>query len=646
MKKIISFLTIFSMLFFIFPAEGVEAASIVSGDLIKASQPAVYYYGSNGKRYVFPNEKTYKTWYQDFSTVKTITDEELAAITIGGNATYRPGVKMVKIQTDPKVYAVAAGGVLRWVKTEALAISLFGADWNVKIDDVPDAFFINYTVGAEINAASDYDAETQKNSAQTINSDKNLQCVTDSIICGLSIVNAAVSGITSSAAKISWQTNAPAKGELQYGMKPLGTVTPVKVSSAEFLSAQSVSLSNLAPETTYYYKITAETADGSKKESEELSFTTLAGWGSYNLTNSSFRQKNPSVFASADNFGAVWTDDSSGDIDEIKFGIIGKDGKLIVGPSVASYNIDASINSSIAWSGMDFGVVWEDYKITNRRIYFVRLDTYGGRPFVEKSISNTVIGHSKHPKIVWNGTDFGIFWWDSSAGADYNYTKGSLYYQKISQTGQIIGSNTRLQTSLSNEFKPATVWGNGEYATVWADDRNGQNDIYFLRNDESGNILGDIEQRLTETTGESINPEIYWDGLNYGVVWQEKVVDSSLGHYEIYYQRLSSVGDKIGNAIRLTTKTSGDSESPKIIKNGDKFGMVWADYRGSADRTSSDIYFAEINGSGEILTAEQNVSGASGLSIEPSIAVLNGSYNITYTDYRDGNYEIYSAVKQ
>jgi hypothetical protein len=109
---------------------------------------------------------------------------------------------------------------------------------------------------------------------------------------------------------------------------------------------------------------------------------------------------------------------------------------------------------------------------------------------------------------------------------------------------------------------------------------------------------------------------------------------------------LSSVGDKVGNAIRLTTKTSGDSESPKIVKNGDKFGIVWADYRGSADKTNSEIYFMEIDSDGKILIAEQNVSNSNGLSVEPSIAVLNGNYHIIYADNRDGNYEIYSAIKQ
>lgn len=154
------------------PFASVQAVS--SGDLIKASQPAVYYYGEDGKRYVFPNQKTYNTWYSDFSGVVTITDSELAAIPIGGNATYKPGVKMVKITTDPKVYAVDANGVLRPIKDEATATALYGATWNQQIDDVPDAFFTNYSVGAPINSGSDFNPASATSAATSINDDKNL----------------------------------------------------------------------------------------------------------------------------------------------------------------------------------------------------------------------------------------------------------------------------------------------------------------------------------------------------------------------------------------------------------------------------------------------------------------------------------------
>lgn len=137
------------------------APKCTSGALLKqkddrnqATQPdsTVYYCGSDGKRYVFPNPLTYLTWYPNFATI-TITDPSvLATIPIGGNVTYRPGSRMLKLVSDLKVYAVAKNGVLRWVEDESVAEKLYGPLWNTMIDDLPDVFFQDYTVGAPIAA--------------------------------------------------------------------------------------------------------------------------------------------------------------------------------------------------------------------------------------------------------------------------------------------------------------------------------------------------------------------------------------------------------------------------------------------------------------------------------------------------------------
>ncbi len=126
----------------------------VSGSLIRtSSSSAVYYCGANGKRYVFPNEKVYFSWYADFSSVTVISNETMATIQLGGNVTYKPGTRMIKIESDPKVYVVSKGGLLRWVPTEAIATRLYGTTWNKMIDDVSVSFFPNYRMGTEIQAA-------------------------------------------------------------------------------------------------------------------------------------------------------------------------------------------------------------------------------------------------------------------------------------------------------------------------------------------------------------------------------------------------------------------------------------------------------------------------------------------------------------
>ena len=130
------------------------SSACVSGTRVKiTSSKAVYYCGADGKRYVFPNDKTYYTWYPNFSGVTTIADEALASLQLGGNVTYRPGVKMVKITTDPKVYAVDLFGTLRWIASPEIAAAMYGSDWMKKIEDVSDAFFINYKLGDPITRA-------------------------------------------------------------------------------------------------------------------------------------------------------------------------------------------------------------------------------------------------------------------------------------------------------------------------------------------------------------------------------------------------------------------------------------------------------------------------------------------------------------
>ncbi len=155
----------------LFSGQPARAAST----LVKSpSFAAVYYVADDGKRYVFPNEKTYGSWFDNFSEVTEITDAELGAIAIGGNVTIRPGSALVKITTDPKTYAVSHGGVLHWVTNEDIAAALYGEDWNTDVVDVPDAFFINYSIGSPINSPADYSPAMELESSQSISSDKAL----------------------------------------------------------------------------------------------------------------------------------------------------------------------------------------------------------------------------------------------------------------------------------------------------------------------------------------------------------------------------------------------------------------------------------------------------------------------------------------
>jgi hypothetical protein len=125
----------------------------VAGSLPDDPCKAVYYIGIDGKRHAYPNSHVFFTWYQNFDAVQTITSEQMAAYPLGKNVIYRPGVRMVKFASLNTVYVVGRDGLLHWVKTEDVASALYGADWNTKVDDIPDTFFTDYGFGGEIVSA-------------------------------------------------------------------------------------------------------------------------------------------------------------------------------------------------------------------------------------------------------------------------------------------------------------------------------------------------------------------------------------------------------------------------------------------------------------------------------------------------------------
>ncbi len=170
-KKIfVSLVTVTLAVWTIAPA-GVQVAKALSaGDLVKGpNSDAVYYIGADAKKYVFPDAKTYFTWYKNFDAVKTVTVTELDAYNDGGAVTYRPGTKMVTTVDTNKVYAVEPGGVLRWVPDEATALALYGSNWNKRINDViPGYFSSTYTLGATLGSTFPSGSLIQKTGEATI----------------------------------------------------------------------------------------------------------------------------------------------------------------------------------------------------------------------------------------------------------------------------------------------------------------------------------------------------------------------------------------------------------------------------------------------------------------------------------------------
>ncbi len=91
------------------------------------------------------------------------------SIPLGGNVTYKPGVKLVKMQDSTKIFVVEKKHTLREVEDRDIIDKLYGGGWQFYLlDIIPDAFITNYVMGKPVKSVSDYDVSIQLNSYKTV----------------------------------------------------------------------------------------------------------------------------------------------------------------------------------------------------------------------------------------------------------------------------------------------------------------------------------------------------------------------------------------------------------------------------------------------------------------------------------------------
>jgi len=89
-----------------------------------------------------------------------------------------------------------------------------------------------------------------------------------------SIANITVTNITSNSATITWQTNEPSTSLVKYGTSP-GNYTLQKYDSSP-VTSHSITLTDLSPNTTYYFVVNSTDACGNTNQSSECTFSTTA----------------------------------------------------------------------------------------------------------------------------------------------------------------------------------------------------------------------------------------------------------------------------------------------------------------------------------------------------------------------------------
>ena len=344
------------------------------------------------------------------------------------------------------------------------------------------------------------------------------------------------------------------------------------------------------------------------------------------VTHSAGNSWYPSLAWTGSEYGVGWDDDVDSPDREIYFQRLTAVGALAGEPTRVTNAAGVSEYPSLVWAGSEFGIAWEDDRDGNFEIYFARLSAQGAVLGSEVRVSQAA-GDSWNPSLAWTGSEYGVSWEDPRDG---NY---EIYFARVSAAGAAIGSETRVTNAAGVSAYPSLVWTGSEYGAAFEDNRDGNFEIYLGRISAAGAPVG--ETRVTQAAGESESPSLVWAGSEFGASWQ----DFRDGNYEIYFARLSAAGALLGSELRLTSN-AGASQNPSLVWTGSEFGVIWND---AADNPDGEIYLLRLDGTGALIGGPVRVTNNAGFKIYPALAWSGSEYGVCWQDYRDGDYELYFA---
>jgi hypothetical protein len=180
--------------------------------------------------------------------------------------------------------------------------------------------------------------------------------------------------------------------------------------------------------------------------------------------------------------------------------------------------------ASVAVSGSIVHVVWMDFR-TGGQIYYTRSLDDGTTWETDRSLTPVL---SQFPSVAVSDSVVHVVYADFRYGSDVP----KIYYIRSLDEGTTWEAETELAEGFSSWYPSVAVSGSLVHV-VWPDNRHGDiSEIYYKRSLDHGTNWG-TDIRLTDNPSESREPSVAVSGSYVHVVWH----DDRDGNKEIYYKR-------------------------------------------------------------------------------------------------------------
>lgn len=349
-------------------------------------------------------------------------------------------------------------------------------------------------------------------------------------------------------------------------------------------------------------------------------------------------------------FVAVWEDKRAG-LTDIYFQRFDRYGYAVGANRRLTDDTTATIQRqptiSIDYSG-SYQSVWLDYRTgtfpLGPQVFGQRLNSAGDTVGVNKRLTTEPPDSLKAaPDVALTPGGAGLIVWE-----DYRNRNWDIYAQRIDNSGQLVGSNFKINDDLTaaQQHAPRVAASpDGWFVVTWYDNRWSNDDIFVQRLDGSGNKLG-ANLKVNSDAGSSRQafPDVAADGVGYfTVVWTDWRNGTYPNNADIYARKF----DTLLVAVAADVKANRDGslrtqKDPSIAADRlGNVGIVWSD----SGATSFDISGQMIDVDGKVREANFRANSQTDSSqILPDIALDGRKRYVCWSDYRNGNWDIYASI--